>query len=70
MTKEHKISGNESRYYWMIVTRDKYELPLVVAESVAELAKMTGINPVVIRKGEHEGRMRGSVTKYKRTLKT
>lgn len=26
----------------MLVTNDKYELPLVVADSVAELAKLTG----------------------------
>ena len=70
MTKEHKNGCTESRYYWLIVTADEYELPLVVADSVAELAKMTGINPVVIRKGEMTGRKRGSVTKYKRTLKT
>lgn len=27
---------------WMKVTNDKYELPLAVAESIAELARMTG----------------------------
>jgi ribosomal protein L7Ae-like RNA K-turn-binding protein len=27
---------------YMLVTNDKYELPLVVADSVAELAKLTG----------------------------
>lgn len=27
---------------YMLVTQDKYELPLVVADSVAELARLTG----------------------------
>lgn len=30
---------------WMKVTNDEYELPLAVAESAAELARMTGIKP-------------------------
>lgn len=33
----------ESRYYWLKVTQDKYELPLVVAENRQELADMCGI---------------------------
>lgn len=28
---------------WMLVTRDKYELPLAVAGSCRELAKMLGV---------------------------
>ena len=31
-----------SKYYWMAVTADKYELPLVVAESSRELARKCG----------------------------
>ena len=27
---------------YMLVTQDKYELPLIVADTVAELAKLTG----------------------------
>lgn len=30
---------------WMKVTDDKYELPLAVAESAADLARMVGIKP-------------------------
>lgn len=30
---------------WMKVTNDEYELPLAVAESAAELARMVGVKP-------------------------
>lgn len=70
MRKEYKNGCTESRYYWMIVTTDELELPLVVADSAAELAKMTGKDIRAIRKGEHQGRERGGVCMYKRTLKT
>lgn len=30
---------------YMMTTKDEYELPLAVADSVGELAKMTGVNP-------------------------
>ena len=70
MRKEYKNGSTESPYYWMIVTRDELELPLVVADSALELSKMTGIAIGAIRKGERQGRMQGSITMYKRTLKT
>lgn len=31
-------------FYWMAVTADQYELPLVVADSSAELARLLGIS--------------------------
>ena len=34
--------------YYLEVTKDEYELPICVAESVKELAKMTGADPRVI----------------------
>ena len=70
MRKEYKNGCTESRYYWMIVTADELELPLVVADSAAELSRMTGRSIGAIRKGEHKGRNRGGVCIYKRTLKT
>lgn len=30
---------------WMEVTRDRYELPVAVADSATELAKMAGVKP-------------------------
>lgn len=31
------------RYVWMKVTNDKYELPVAIADSSEELAKMVGV---------------------------
>ena len=31
-----------SRYYWMLVSQDKYEWPLVIADTCGELAQMLG----------------------------
>lgn len=33
---------------WMMVTNDKYELPMAVADSAEELARMTGTTANVI----------------------
>lgn len=32
----------EKKYLWLLVTKDKYELPLAVADTAKELAIMTG----------------------------
>ena len=34
-----------SKKLWMKVTNDEYELPLAVADTMAELARMTGVKP-------------------------
>ena len=34
---------------WMVVTDDKYELPLYVAETAEELSRITGVNVNTIR---------------------
>ena len=38
-------------YIWMMVTRDKYELPLAIADTARELAEMTGLHETSIMKG-------------------
>lgn len=37
------IDGKNIKYLYMMVTPDKYELPLAVADSIKELSEMTGI---------------------------
>lgn len=32
----------QCKYLWLLVTKDKYELPILVADTANELAKMTG----------------------------
>ena len=36
------------KYLWLKVTQDEYQLPLVVARSADELAKMCGVGKEVI----------------------
>lgn len=38
-----KIEGKNLKYLYVATTRDKYELPIAVADSVKELAELTGI---------------------------
>lgn len=38
-----KIDGKEIKYLYMMVTTDRYELPIVVADSIKEMSEMTGI---------------------------
>ena len=44
------------KYIYVATTYDKYELPVAVADSVAELAKLTGKNKVSIAKRVSDGR--------------
>lgn len=34
----------KNKYLWMVVTADKYELPIIVEDSSCKLAKILGIN--------------------------
>lgn len=44
MVKGSRGSGSVGIYYWMAVTADKYELPLVVEDTAGQLAEKLGIN--------------------------
>ena len=49
---------------YMKVTRDRYELPIAIADSVVELARITGSNVVTIRSAlchQRSGRNKNSV---------
>lgn len=51
----------KSRYIWLAVTADKYELPLAVADSGAELAKKLKVSRNTISAKEHRYRTRTRV---------
>ena len=44
------------KYIYIATTYDKYELPVAVADSVAELAELMGKNKVSIAKRVSDGR--------------
>lgn len=49
---------------YMVVTQDKYELPLAVADSPAELARMLGVKSSVIRSAISHSKKKGFKSKY------
>lgn len=55
--------SNVTRYIWMEVTPDKYELPVAVADSLSALAKLLGVTPAAISHSVHKFGDRG---KYRR----
>lgn len=42
-----------NKYFWMAVTPDELELPIAVADSARELAKMLGLTISAISKNYH-----------------
>lgn len=55
----------EQEYIYMMVTRDKYELPMAVADSAWRLAQICNVNVRTVRHGI-ESRQRGGWSKYVR----
>ena len=51
---------------WMLVTNDKYELPLIVAKSAGELARLTGQRRSNIASAICHAEKRGARCKYVR----
>lgn len=52
------------KYLWMKVSMDKYELPLIVCDSAAELARRIGVPQVNIRSAISKAKRRGYRCKY------
>lgn len=58
-----------SRYYWMLVSQDKYEWPLVIADTCGELAMVLGVDEGTIRSAVGHSERRGRPSRYRRVLK-
>lgn len=58
-----------SRYYWMLVSQDKYEWPLVIADTCGELAMVLGVDEGTIRSAVNHSEHRGRPSRYRRVLK-
>lgn len=52
------------RYVWMLVTKDKYELPLLVADSSRELAELAGVAHQTVLESTSRARRLKSKCKY------
>lgn len=49
---------------WMTVTNDKYEFPVIIEESIEELAEKTGKATHTIRSAISHAKMRGGRCQY------
>lgn len=54
------------KYLYMKVTRDEFELPVAVADSVAELAKMLGIKPNTVSRSLSRQKCHGRKSCYRK----
>lgn len=62
MTKKKR----KPKYVWMLVSNDKYELPLYVADTAQELADILGIPVINVTSAMSHARRRGNNCKYKK----
>ena len=53
---------------WLYVTDDEYELPIVVADSVKELADKLDVTTSNIYSAIHHAEKRGGNSRYKRVV--
>lgn len=59
-----------SRYYWMLVSPDKYELPIAIADTCGELAQMLGKTEKSVYNAVTFAERRGSKrSQFRRVLK-
>ena len=58
----------KEQYVWMKVTNDKYELPVLVADSAPELAKMLGCSPNNIYSSLSHAKHRRQNTTYRKVV--
>lgn len=56
---------SKRRYLWLAVTADGYELPLIVEDTAAALARRLGVSEDTVRVMEY----RGKNERYRRTKK-
>ena len=52
------------KYLFMLVTKDKYELPLAVADTRKELGRMIGVSSITIANSITRARKSGHKSKY------
>ena len=53
---------------WLMVTKDKYELPLIVADSADELAKKAGVRTNTVHSCIVRAKKKGRSTIYKKVV--
>lgn len=62
------IVDSGKRAVYMMITKDKFELPLAIADSAEELAKMVGVLPSGVYSGARNAQKGKRKSKYIRVL--
>ena len=55
-----------AKYVYMKVTRDEYEFPIAIADSVTELAEILGVAPMTISSAICHANQRNGNSAYKK----
>ena len=58
--------GKKLKTVYMKVTMDEFELPVAIADSAVELAKMVGVKPNTVLKSIYYSKKHGWKSRYKR----
>lgn len=53
---------------YMMVTHDKYELPLAIADSAEELARIVGATKIAVHSGASRNARHGVWSRYRRVV--
>lgn len=61
--------GDLKNYYWLLVTLDQYELPIIVAEEIEELAQICNVLPRSIVEQISRAKKTGFRCKWKKSAK-
>lgn len=56
---------SKKRYLWLAVTADEYELPLVIEDTAAALARRLGVSENTVRTVEYRGKKKGTEKREK-----
>lgn len=67
MLSDHMVDSGK-RVVYMMITKDKFELPLAIADSAEELAKMVGVLPSGVYSGARNVQKGKRKSKYIRVL--
>lgn len=57
---------SRKKYVYLYVTKDKFELPIIVADSLEELASKCGVTKHAISTGIYHEKKFGKKSRYKR----
>lgn len=65
-SSKKKNKKPKKKYLWMLVTSDKYELPVFVEDTAQDLADKVGVTKSTVESSVKHAEKRGGFTRYVR----